>query len=546
MNNHRAVPGERRVEKKGFLKRTWLPSFLVVLALFIAGGTWFLMDRARYNAVLDNLPKAPDLSEKNATLTQEIGKANQEIGRSLNVGTRGSELGRKIGELGGLYQTNHFYDQAVLCYELAMEEEPENPHWPYLLVFVRQEKGESESVLNLLEKTLSLAPDYSPAVLRMADIHFKNGDMDQAKVFYERRLKLQQGDPHALLGLARIALKHSQWKTARTRLQEAVRLNPEFGNAHRLLASVYEHDGDEEKMRYSLDRASKCARFRPAADPWIEDLNARCYDVDQLLVLGSKAITALDIEEASSFFGRAKALEPGNPKVHLALGRLCFMVGQRVEARGFFEEAIRLDPKSDEAYFQLGLILRGEGRLTKAKQMFLKALGFHPNNPNVHNNLGVILLEQQKFKKAAETFHKALEIYPEHINARYNLGLALWGLGNTAAAMDEYRQVLGVKPHWAIPANSLAWILATDRNKKLRNGIEAVQWALIACKNDGRKNPEYLDTLAAAYAEAGRFEEAVRTARKSLNLARSAGDADLVEEVEKRLLLYKAEKAFTE
>lgn len=222
------------------------------------------------------------------------------------------------------------------------------------------------------------------------------------------------------------------------------------------------------------------------------------------------------------------------------------MVGQRGEARGFFEEAIRLDPKSDEAYFQLGLILRGEGNLKRAKQMLLKALDFHPNNPNVHNNLGVILLEQQEFQEAAESFYKALEIYPEHINARYNLGLALWGLGKRAEAMGEYRQVLAVKPNWAIPANSLAWILATDRNKKLRNGIEAVRWALKACRNEGGKNPEYLDTLAAAYAEAGRFKDAVQTARKSMDLARSAGDTDLVEEVEKRLLLYKAKKAFTE
>ncbi|MBW1772609.1 MAG: tetratricopeptide repeat protein [Deltaproteobacteria bacterium] len=504
------------------------------------------MDRARYNAALDNLPKAPDLSGKNATLTREITKANQEIVRSLNVGTKGSELGRKVGELGRLYQANHFYDQAITCYELAMEEEPEKPHWPYLLAFVRQERGESESILNLLEKTLSLAPAYSPAVLRMADIHFKNGDTNQARVFYEKRLKLQQGDPHALLGLARIAVKHSQWKIARTRLQEAVRLNPEFGNAHRLLAAVYEHDGNEEKMRDSLGRASKCTRFRPAADPWVEDLNARCYDVDQLLVLGSKAIAKLDIEKASRFFGRAKELDPENPQVHMALGRLYFMVGQREQARVFFEKAIDLDPKSDEAYFQLGVILRREGKLKEAKQMFLLALDFHPDNPNVHNNLGVTLLELRKFREAVEALNKALEIYPEHINARYNLGLALWSLGKTEPAVQEYRKILSVKPNWAIPANSLAWILATDRNKKLRNGIEAVQWALIACKNDGRKNPEYLDTLAAAYAEAGRFQEAVRTARKSLNLARSAGDVDLAEEVEKRLLLYKAEKPFTE
>jgi Flp pilus assembly protein TadD len=221
-------------------------------------------------------------------------------------------------------------------------------------------------------------------------------------------------------------------------------------------------------------------------------------------------------------------------------------VGQRKEAHELFEKAIDLDPKSDEAYFQLGVILRREGKLEDAKQMFLKALHFHPDNPNVYNNLGTTLLEQQKFPEAIKALNKALEIYPEHINARYNLGLALWSMGKTEPALKEYRKILGVKPNWATAANSLAWILATDKNDEIRNGREAIRWALVACEGNGRKNPEYLDTLGAAYAQAGHFEEATRTAQKSLILARSEGDADLAEEVKKRLLLYKAEKAFTE
>jgi Flp pilus assembly protein TadD len=222
------------------------------------------------------------------------------------------------------------------------------------------------------------------------------------------------------------------------------------------------------------------------------------------------------------------------------------MVGQRTEARGFFEEAIRLDAKSDEAYFQLGLILRGEGHLRKAKEMFLKALVFHPNNANVHNNLGVILLEQKEFQTAAESFRKALEIYPEHINAQYNLGLALWGLGNTKAAIEQYRTVLGVKPNWAVPANSLAWILATDGDDTVRNGEEAVRWALVACQGEGKNNPEFLDTLAVAFARAGRFKEAEHTAMEAVTLSRQTGDEELTKEIEQRRILYKSGKAFVE
>ena len=528
------------------IRRFRLPLVLAVLAILIIVGTLEVMDKARRDTILDRLPKLNNLSFNTETLKRKVARADDALRQTLDSGNPERAFGRKAGQLGKLYQANHFYDQAVPCYQLAMEFDKENPRWTHYLAFVKQEKGENESIQNLLETTIALAPRYAPAILKLADSHFKTRKTREAKTYYKRRLDLLPGDPYALLGLARISLDASQWKMAQAYLEEAIKANPEFGPAHRLIASVHDHFGRQDDMKQSLDRAAQYTRFRPAPDPWIDSLNDLCYDVEQLMVLGSKAIIELDIEKASGFLGRAKDLDPKNPQVHLALGRLSFMVGQRKEARGFFKKAIDLDPRSDEAYFQIGVIFRREGKLEEAKKMFLKALDFHPDNPNVHNNMGVTLLEQQEFGEAVKALNKALEIYPEHINARYNLGLALWSLGKTKPAVQEYRKTLSVKPNWATAANSLAWILATDRNNEIRNGMEAVHWARVACKGEGSKNPEYLDTLGAAYAEAGRFQEAVRTARESLAFARSAGDDDLVEEVEKRLQLYEAEKAFTE
>ena len=519
---------------------------LVVLAILIFMGTRWVMDRTRRDTLLKRLPKIDNISFNTEALKRKVARADDAFRRTLDGGNPERAFGRKAGQLGKLYQANHFYDQAVPCYQLAMEFDKENPRWAYYLAFVKQAKGENESVQDLLETTIALAPRYAPAILKLADSHFKTGKTNEARIYYKRRLDLLPGDPYALLGLARISLDASEWETAQAYLEEAIKTNPGFGPAHRLIASVHDHFGRQDEMKQSLDRAAQCTRFRPAPDPWIDDLNDLCYDVEQLMVLGSKAIIELDIEKASGFLGRARDLDPENPQVHLALGRLCFMVGQRKEALEFFEKAIDLDPRSDEAYFQLGVILRREGKLEEAKKMFLRALDFHPDNPNVHNNLGVTLLEQQKFGEAARALNKALEIYPEHVNARYNLGLALWSMGKTVPAIREYRKILGVKPNWATAANSLAWILATDRNNEIRNGMEAVRWARVACKGEGSKNPEYLDTLAAAYAEAGRFEEAARTARESLTFARLAGDEDLAEEVEKRLQLYQNKEPFVE
>jgi tetratricopeptide (TPR) repeat protein len=203
-----------------------------------------------------------------------------------------------------------------------------------------------------------------------------------------------------------------------------------------------------------------------------------------------------------------------------------------------------VDPKSELAYFQLGLILRSEHKLRQAEQMFLKALDLDPNNPKTYNNLGVCLLEQERFQQAVGCLNKALEVDPEHIEARYNLAMSLWGLGKTEEAIGQYYHVLQLKPKWAKAANSLAWILATDRNAGIRNGDEAVQWAMVACKGEGRKNPEYLDTLAAAYAEAGHFTKALETAQRSLMIAKTIGDTELFYEVRHRLQLYKRGKAF--
>jgi len=528
------------------LRRFWAPLALTLIGVFLVLGIWRFMEHERRDAALDRLPGKPDLSSKTELLRKEIIKRDQEIRQALDSYGLSQQFGDRCGELGKLYQANHFYDQAIPCYQLAIELDPKNPKWPYFLASVHQERGEGQSVVPSLEKTITLAPSYSPAALKLADNHFKSGKLGLAKPQYRRRLDLEPRDPYAYLGLARIALKESKWENSQDYLEKAIDSNPNFGAAHRLLAAVHEHFDRTNEKQQALDRAAKCTRFRPAPDPWIDALNHQCYDVEQLLVLGAKALTDLNIEKALDFFTRSKDLNPKNPKAHLALGRLFFIVSQREKASEYFQKAIELDPKSDEAFFQLGVILKSEGKLKESEQMLLKALDFLPDNPNIYNNLGVTLLEQQEFEHAVKYLKQALEIYPEHINARYNLAMSLWGLGKVPEAIEQYKQILETKPNWATAANSLAWILATDRNEDIRNGKEAIRWAMVACKGEGRKNPEYLDTLAGAYAEAGRFEQAVQTAEKSIELARSSEDENLAQEVEQRLGLYRSKKAFHE
>ena len=93
---------------------------------------------------------------------------------------------------------------------------------------------------------------------------------------------------------------------------------------------------------------------------------------------------------------------------------------------------------------------------------------------------------------------------------------------------------------------NLAWILATHSDAKIRNGEEAVQLAELACREDDYQAPAKLDTLAASYAEVGRFDDAVRMIRKAITLAEESDRAELVDQLRGRLELYESDHAYRE
>jgi HemY protein len=529
------------------IRHFWPVAAFCALATLTTLGAMEIFLQARMNLVLIRLPEVPPISHKSETLREKINGANAKVRKKLaNTGVN-KDFGRAVGEMGRLYQANQFYDQALSCYRLAVEYDEESAMWFYLSAFIHQQRGETASMIGFLEQTLRLSNDYSPAVLKLADTYFKAGQMRQAKFYYEQRLALTPGDPYALMGLARIALDKGKWDVAEAQLQKAISSNPKFGDAHRLMAQIHEYHGRIDEMHKSLDMAADSTRFRPASDPWIDDLEDLCYDPEQLLVRGSMALTELDMETAiKKHIAKALEIDPENPEANLAMGKAWLMAGDWSRAYRYLMRTIELDPSSDQAYFQIGLILQNENKLAEAEAMMRKALEFQPNNANVQNNLGVILLEQQSFDEAIESFKVALEIYPEHINARYNLGMSLWASGNSKAAVTQYHKVLEMKPDWGAAANSLAWILATDPDEKVRHGDDALKWARIAVQGKYRNNPEYLDTLAAAYAETGQFEMAVDTVRRALIILRAVKDRASIETIESRLRLYESGSPFHE
>jgi tetratricopeptide (TPR) repeat protein len=158
-----------------------------------------------------------------------------------------------------------------------------------------------------------------------------------------------------------------------------------------------------------------------------------------------------------------------------------------------------------------------------------------------HLKLADLYVSGNHLDRAIHHYEKALLLQPGIVRAHVNLGQLYRLKGRAANAIEQYRLALQVEPDQARCLNDLAWVLATDPDASVRNGDEAVELALRACELTGRADPAKLDTLAAAYAEAGRYDKAVETAETAMGLTTEKAEVD---GMESRLSLYRAGKAF--
>jgi Flp pilus assembly protein TadD len=195
------------------------------------------------------------------------------------------------------------------------------------------------------------------------------------------------------------------------------------------------------------------------------------------------------------------------------------------------------------AYNNLGVALLHQGQLGEAKVLFQKVLEIQPDNVEAYCNLGTVFDQQGRVDEALVQFRKAMELQPRSVLVQNNFGNLLSRMGRVDEAMAYYRQVLEVDTNSTVALNNLAWLLATASDSRWRNGGEAVRLAERACQLTQYKEAFLIGTLAAAYAEAGRFSDAVATAQKARTVALAHEEKEIAASNEHLLELYQSGRA---
>lgn len=223
--------------------------------------------------------------------------------------------------------------------------------------------------------------------------------------------------------------------------------------------------------------------------------------------------------DSEQLYRHTLAVMPGNYMAHNGLGLHLVTQHRLDEAIAEYRAALGINPLYDDAYSNLGRALAEQGRYPEAAESLEAALRIRPNDIKTLNNFGNVLILQGKFAEAAQQFGEVLRLQPNHFNAHNNLAVCSKKLGRTDQAIAEYREALRLQPAFLEAMNNLASILAADPDSHFRNGAEAVDIATRACELTHYQNPTLLATLAAAYAEAGRFQEAISFAQQAEAMA---------------------------
>ena len=250
--------------------------------------------------------------------------------------------------------------------------------------------------------------------------------------------------------------------------------------------------------------------------------------------------------ESETLWRHALARTSHNAMAELNLGEALYRKNALDEAVSHFRRAAEIQPDVATIHGSLGVALFSQGQLQEAMDHMRRSLELDPKQAGIHSSFGVALLEAGKVDESLAHLKKALEIDPNEADAHYNLGNTLLRKGAAAEAVAEYERALQLNPNDIQALNNAGWILSTWPDASVRNGSKAVAMAEKAYLLTQGSDPVIGATLAAAYAETGRFGEAIATAREALQSALRQGDRARADYLRGQITLFELGQPFRE
>lgn len=397
------------------------------------------------------------------------------------------------GNLGTEYVKRGEVDEGIRHFKAALEADPHFADAAYSLGLVEQNRGNLEPAAGYYRDALSRRPGHVLGNHNLGTVLWLQGNLPEAEIQFRKGLELKPDHLEANVNLGNLLLELRRPAEARPYLERALQLSP--GN------------------------------------------------LDVRLGLGLTAKMQGQSASAIEQFRQILATNPDNLEATLNLGIVLAAMGQSNEAAIHFQQVTQTKPSLGEELILSGRTLAAQGKVHAALDKLTAATYLSPTNTTALETLGQMQAQLGNLDEAARTFERSIELTPG-AEAYYFLGAVRALQGNAPAAVTNFNHAIQLKPDFLAALNELAWMLATHPDGKVRDGSKAVELAERACKLAGTSEARYWGTLDAAYAETGRFAEAIQTAEKARNLALASNQPELAATATERVSRYRAGKPF--
>jgi tetratricopeptide (TPR) repeat protein len=433
-------------------------------------------------------------------------------------------------------------DAALVDLDRAIELDPADVRTYQGKAIVLARLKRYDESLAALEKAKQLNPDSVAPLVEEARVHAQQDKPDAALEDLNNALKLDANNAAVLLLRAELYREKGEKETALADMDRVLKLKPDLVVAVRMRASLLVEMDKLEAALVDLDKLTQ-----------LEPKDVRMFEAKANILTRLKRY-----DEALATLEKALALDADKLELLLLRAGIYQEKGDKEKAMDEVDRALKLKPDFPMAIRTRALLLAENKRFDDAIGELEKLRKLDPKDTKTLLQLAVLYGIQKKVDQAIDAYSAVLDEEPEEWRALQGRADLCLNFGKHAEAVADYEKAMKLHPkgeellkdpdnealvkNLQSLLNNFAWVLATSPDDKLRDGKRAIQLATEACELSQYKLAYILSTLAAAYAETGDFDAAVKWSSKAVEI----GDPKHNESLKKELETYKAKKPMRE
>jgi len=524
-----------------------------------------LQSQEKYEQAIKHYRRAIELKLDYPEVYSNLGNALSSVGKSdeaIEYYQKALQINPNYANahynLGILFKSQGKLDEAIRHYRLTIDIKPDHIKAYNNLGNILRSQGKLSEAISCYQRALRIKPDFSEALNNIGAALELQGKPNEAVSYYQRTIQANPYSVDAHYNLANALWSQGRFDDAVGQYRQVLRIQPNNADAYYGIGFVFQLQNrfddainyyrqalkinpNNAKANYGVGVIlSEQGRLNEAVNYFQQAVHTEPNSVEMHNSLGNALLAEGKLDDAIIHYRKALQIKPDYAKVHNNLGYALQLQKKIDEAINYYRRALQIEPDSAEAHNNLANALSAQGKRDEAISRYRKAIQIKPDYTDACYNLGNALQSQGKLDEAVECYRRVLQLNPNDFETHNTLGKVLQSQGKPDEALSHYQLALKIRPDYVSSLNGTAEILATHPDPKKRDVMQAVALAEKAASLTKYQNPIVLQTLAATYAAAGKYDEAVKTAQAALALATAAKNNKLIEQLNKQLEIYRS------